>query len=125
MVITESKFKQVKEFFDYCDNITFVARNCNVSQTTAGRIKAAKSYEDYKVIVNEAKGVISKTEPKHIEIKVEKTAEDRLAEIWAITSDIGRVEIELLKQINEKLALITGYVRDCSKYSNEMNERWK
>ena len=125
MIITESKYKQVKEFFDYCDNITFVAKHCNVSATTAGRIKAARSYDEYKTIVNDAKGAINKAEPKKIEIKIQKTAEDRLAEIHAITADIGRVEIELLKGINEKLALIVGYARNCSNEMSQMNEKWK
>ena len=48
MIITESKFQEVKEMLDYCKSTSFVAKKCGVSPITVNRIKNSLTLDDYK-----------------------------------------------------------------------------
>ena len=95
-MILESKWKEIKEYFNYCDNGSFVAKKMSVSQATANRVRRSSSYDDYKRIVKEES--ITKKDRSTSDSKPQ-TMVVSYAQVKAIAKDINEIK-QSLNQIS-------------------------
>lgn len=119
MGLLESKYLEVKDYLNYATNTSFVARKCGVSTPTVNRIKKSKNYEDYKEI--------SRSESNNRKKERNESNEDNKAQEKAdlITQHYINTLADRLKNMNEILISMHGYIREGTKLLNELNEKWK
>ena len=126
--IQKEEYEQIKILCGTKLSQREIGKLINRDDGTISRVNRSQSYDDYMERRRKESKVQrgKKNKDQEPEIIQNNIVEGETSnDLFNLIADIGRLHTQLLREQNEKITLLTGYIRDCARLLNEMNEEWK